>query len=177
MIKQDCTVRARAYQQQLTTSSQKQTPGIQIMFRVTEGEYADETVRFDGWFTEKTAERIIESLNYCGWTGDDLAQFSDGGLHGLDTNDVELVIEMEDYHGTDEKYLGKQFPKVQWINRLGGRGLNVKSAMTPDAAAAFGEKFRGLVLKARAKAPQPDGTDFNFGANAPPQAAAGGKRF
>jgi hypothetical protein len=181
MIDKNCNVRARAVEVLLAESAQKKTPGIQINFTVTEGEFQGQSVRYDGWFSEKTAERVIESLQYCGWEGDDVGEFADRGLHGLDTNEVELVIELEDYQGNDPKYEGRSFPRVAWVNKLGGRGLNVDNAMTPDVASAFGAKMKGLVLKSRQKTRPADDvgdTSFNHGANAPlPRQAAGGKRF
>ncbi len=177
MIDKECTVRGRVVQQQLENSANKGTPGIALNCRVTSGEFENQYARFNGWFTENTTERIVETLIYCGWEGDDLSEFADGALHGLDKNEVELVIRMEEYQGTDEKHLGKSFPRIAFINKIGGRGLNVEAAMKPQEAAAFGAKMKGLVLKTRAKSGSngAGSTDFPHGANLP--AASGEKRF
>lgn len=161
--------KARATQVLLTKSSQKGTPLIQVNFQIQdEGEHHGETIRWDGYLTEKTAERTIESLGHCGWTGDDISVFTkEGVLQGCDLNDVTLVVELEAYEGNDEKYKGKQFPRVQWVNKTGGRGLNVENAMPVAEALAFAEKMKGLVHKVKAKAP----------ASAAPVTANAGKAF
>lgn len=163
------TYKARATQVLLTKSSQKGTPIIQVNFQIQdEGEHHGETIRWDGYLTEKTAERTFESLQYCGWTGDDISVFTkEGVLQGCDLNEVSLVVEMEAYKGNDEKYQGKSFPRVQWVNKSGGRGLNVENAMPVAEALSFAEKMKGLVHKVKAKNPAP----------APAAAANGEKLF
>ena len=163
------TYKARATAVLLTKSSQKGTPLIQVNFQIQdEGEFHGETIRWDGYLTEKTAERTLESLGYCGWKGDDISVFTkEGVLDGCDLNDVSIVVEMEPYEGTDEKYVGKSFPRVQWVNKTGGRGLNVENAMPVAEAVVFAEKMKGLVHKTKAKIPAP----------APAAAANGGKAF
>jgi hypothetical protein len=149
------TYKARATQVMLTQSANKGTPGIQINFQIQdEGEHAGATVRYDGWISDKTQERVIESLVYCGWRGDDISVFAkEGVLDGCDLNEVEIVVELEPYAGTDEKHKGKSFPRVAWVNKGGGRGLNVENAMRPDAALAFAAKMKGLVHKVKSGQP------------------------
>lgn len=157
----------------LGTSKQKGTPFIEFYFRVTDGPSAGEEVRWSGYFSEKTQERTIESLQFCGWDGDDLSEFSDGALHGLDTTPVQIVVEHEEYEKDGEK---KVAPRVAWVNRIGGF-LQTESAMASDAAASFGERMRGLVAKVRERRPGGDGTDFNHGANVKATGTAGKPRF
>jgi hypothetical protein len=128
---------------------------IQFYLTIIEGDHKGERVRWAGYFTENTNERSIKALQTCGWQGDDLAEFVDGQLHGLDANDVEIVVELEPYDGPNEKHQGKSFPKVAWINRSGGI-LNTAAKMSPDAAAAFGAKMRGLVRKVAVNNPVPN---------------------
>ncbi len=150
----------------LGSSSKKGTPFIECYFEITKGDNLGGKVRWTAYFSEKTNERTIESLQYCGWKGDDLSEFSDGKLHGLDSNEVEIVVELEEYQ--DAEGNPKHSPKVQWVNRSGGY-LNVASAMNSEAAQSFGERMRGLILAMKAKKPQDagSGTDFPHGANAP----------
>lgn len=145
---------ARAVGNAVIGTAKTGTDFIQFYLIVTEGASKGERVRWDGYFTENTNERTIKALQLLGWQGEDLSEFSDGGLHGLDSNDVEIVVELEEYQGTDEKYKGKSFPRVAWINSIVGF-LNTKAAMDPGAAAAFGARMRGLVLQAKAKNPTP----------------------
>lgn len=133
----------------LGTSKEKGTPFIEFYLTILEGENKGGRARWTGYFTENTNERSIQSLQICGWAGDDLSQFSDGGLHGLDANEVEIVVEIEEYEKEGET---KHAPRVAWINRAGGF-LNKAAAMNPDAAKAFAERMRGLVLKSKEKNP------------------------
>lgn len=159
----------------LGTSKEKGTPFVECYFEITDGENKGGRARWTAYFTEKSAERTIESLQIAGWGGDDVGEFADGELHGLDANEVEIVVELEEYEKDGEK---RVTPRVQWVNRLGGY-LNVQNAMTKEAAASFGDRMKGLVLKVREKSgskPAGDGTDFNYGANAkdaPPPKATG----
>jgi len=162
----------------LGTSSEKKTPFIELYFEIIEGENKGGQARWTGYFGPKSAERTIDSLQIAGWQGDDPGEFADGELHGLDTNEVEIVVELEEYEKDGEK---RVTPRVQWVNRIGGY-LNVQNAMSKDEASKFGESMKGLVLKMKAKKPTPpsEAGDFNFGANAkdapPSQAAASGQR-
>ena len=145
---------ARACGESLIGTAKTGSNFIQFYLVVTDGEFKGERVRWTGYFTENTNVRTLQSLRTCGWRGDDLGEFGDVGLHGLDANEVEIVVEMEEYKGDNEKYKGKFFPRVAWINGLSGF-LNKKAAMNPAAAAAFGERMRGLVLKTKEKNPLP----------------------
>ncbi len=156
----------------LGTSKNKGTPFLEFYFEIKAGENLGGKVRWTGYFTENTSERSIQSLQICGWQGDDLSEFADGKLHGLDTNDVDIVVELEKY--TNDQGEERTAPKVQWVNKCGGF-LNTESAMNETAAQSFGERMRGLVLamKAKSKTKEKDPTDFPHGANAPPDAPPG----
>ncbi len=164
----------------LGTSSQKGTPFIELYFTVTQGECAGSSARWTSYFSEKTSERTIEALGYCGWAGDDLSEFNDGTLHGLDANEVEIVVDLEEYV---DKKTGepRTSQRVSWVNKAGGsRYLNLEGAMAPEAAAAFGEKMRGLVLATKSKSPvaAPSASDVSFdhGANETPGVGTGPAR-
>jgi hypothetical protein len=160
----------------LGKSPDKGTPFIEFLFVLSEGEAAGEEVRWTGYFSESkcgkgtVAERTIQSLQYCGWQGDDLSEFANGDLHGLDTNEVRLVIENEPWKSDPTKTT----PRVQWVNKIGA-GLNVQNALSKDDAASFGDKMKGLVLKMRTKTNAPatkdTAADFPHGANGPQLAA------
>lgn len=162
----------------LGESAQKGTPYIEFFVEITEGEQKGGKARFTGYFGPNSSERTLESLVFCGWPGDDVSEFVDHGLHGLDANEIEAVIEIEEWKdkGTEEV---RSAPRVQWINKLGGR-VNVDNAMDPEKAASFGAKMKGLAQATRAKKPVAGtGADFPHGANAPPaepEKAAGGTK-
>lgn len=107
---------------------------VAVEFRISTENADVQSLTWYGYFTEATADRTLESLRYCGWTGDDLLN-----LEGLDANEVDLVIE-------DEEYNGQVRPKVQWVNKPGGLALT--SPLTGDRAKAFAasmkEKIRAL---------------------------------
>lgn len=153
----------------LGTSKNKGTPYLEFYLAVIGGEHEGALVRWTGYFTENTSERSIQALQTCGWQGEDLSEFSDGALHGLDAKEVEIVVEIETYQSAEGE--DRHAPRVAWINRPGGF-LNTESAMNDDAAKAFGASMRGLVLTMKKKNPVKDtGTAFPHGANAPTQAA------
>lgn len=153
----------------LGESKDKKTPFLKFNLKIAEGEHKGSFVRWTGYFTENTEERTIQALLYCGWQGDDLNEFSDGQLHGLDSNEVDVVVEIEEYKKDGET---KHAPRVAWINRPGGY-LNREAAMNTDAARGFGERMRGLVTAMRAKTPVKDqSASFDHGANAPGGGAA-----
>jgi hypothetical protein len=84
-----------------------------------------------GYFTEDALERTVESMRHCGWTGVDVADLS-----GLDTNEVDLVVD-------EEEYQGKLQTKVKWVNRVGG--LALKAPLTDERAKAFGAALRDKI--------------------------------
>ncbi len=91
------------------------------------------TITWYGYFTDSTYERTVESLRHCGWAGDDLSDLS-----GIDTNEVSLVIENEEYEG-------KATPKVKWVNAPGG-GLALKEQLSADEARSFAAQMKGRIL-------------------------------
>ena len=148
----------------LGKSADKGTPFIECYFRILDGDNKGGEVRWTSFFTDKSSARTIESLQHAGWEGDDISEFLDGELHGLDKNEVQIVVELEDYEKDGEK---RTAPRVQWVNKLGGY-LNVQNAMSKEEASSFGESMKGLVLKMKQKAVAKGGdpTDFPYGANA-----------
>jgi hypothetical protein len=162
----------------LGKSAEKQTPQIECLFEMLEGESKGHRARWTGYFGLNSADRTIESLQICGWEGDDLSEFADKGLHGLDANEVEAVIENEEYEKDGEI---RTVPRVRWINRLGGGArVNVQNAMSRDEALSFGDRMKGLVLKVKSKQQKADpslaGDAFPFGANEK-ATGTGGRKF
>ncbi len=117
------------------TSSGK--PEIAIEFGFTSLDLAGQSITWHGYLSEAAFNRTVESLRHCGWKGDD---FSD--LEGLGANEVELVVE-------EEEYEGKVHAKVRWVNRAGG--LSIKAPMTGDKVKAFAASMRGKVRAFDAK--------------------------
>lgn len=103
-------------------------PFVAVSFKVKDTDGQEKFVSWRGFFTEKTTERTIESLRYLGFEGDDLSN-----LTGLDKNEVELVVE-------DEEYEGKIYPRVQWVNKP--RGPMVKTVLEGQKLGAFAAQMK-----------------------------------
>lgn len=121
---------------------------VAVLFEITQGEHAGKSVTWFGSFTDATTERTLDSLRHCGWTGDNFAE-----LNGLDANEVEIVVDEDDYEG-------KRRTKVQWVNRPSR--LAMREQMSAQQASAFAAKMRGRALQHRQK----------YGAQPAPTAAA-----
>ena len=131
--------RARAREWVLTEIGEKGTPAVAVEFV-----FSDESlgsIRWDGWLSDAAFDRTIESLRHCGWTGDDLSD-----LDGLDANEVELVVEDDDYNG-------KTYSKVKWVNRAGS--LAHKSPLTGDKAKFFAKQMQARIRALDASKPAP----------------------
>lgn len=105
---------------------------VAVLFELTAGEHQGKYITWYGYFTETTVDRTLDSLRHCGWDGDNFVT-----LEGLGKNEVELVIEPEEYQG-------KVNDRVKWVNRLSTIAL--KEKMSGDALATFAAKMRGKAL-------------------------------
>jgi hypothetical protein len=133
------TYRARAVEGALGRTS-KGTEQVALQFTVVDGEQKGHSITWYGYFSEKTLERTLESLEYCGWEGDDLSD-----LTGIDRNEVSIVVE----HEQDEQ--GQVRARIRWINS--GGGIAMKERMDEGDAKAFAQRMRGAVLGRRAGKP------------------------
>ena len=133
-----------------------------------EGDAKGVTRTWHGYFTEKTAERTIESLRYMGWKGDDITNISlEPGTK------FQIVIKHEEYEGKTQE-------KIAWINRL--QSVYVGQPMDASRKSSFASRMKGLVLASKQPgSPSPNSKgpaaneDFPFGANEPPRRASGVK--
>jgi hypothetical protein len=113
-------------------TTEKGNPQIAVTFVITTAGADLEEITWYGYFTDKTEERTIQSLRYCGWQGDDFTN-----LDGMNENEVELVIE-------DEDYQGKTYTKVKWVNRPGGSAA-LKAPLAGNALQEFAARMRSKV--------------------------------
>lgn len=102
---------AKPLSYQFGKSGKKQTEMVSVGFQFVGGPNDGKRITWNGYFTDNTAKRTMDSLEHCGWDGVSLATMT-----GFGSKNVELVIEEE--AGTD----GKMYPRVQWVNRLISRG-------------------------------------------------------
>jgi hypothetical protein len=123
--------------------------GVDVVVEIAEGEHAGDRLRWYGHLinsdntNSEYAQRVIESLRYLGWEGDDLTD-----LRGLGSSLAQAVIE----HRPNAE--GKVFAEVRWINALGG-GAKIadESRVTGSAAKALAQRFSSLARGVKAKAP------------------------
>lgn len=122
------------------------TLGMEIQFAFMEPSTGiTETLNWVAWLTETSIERSMDTLvNTLGFNGND-SQHPDGILsdptalaYGID---VELVVEHEEYKG-------KYYPKIKWINKMGGGKF---SQCTPETIKSELETigFKGFFLAAK----------------------------
>ena len=104
-----------------------------LTFTILEGPDAGDFIRWTGFFTEKTIERTMQSLRYCGWSNNDITN-----PEGLGSNVVEIVVEHEEYKG-------KLYPKVKWVNKLSG-GIPAKNQMDDAAKMAFAKRMKAHAM-------------------------------
>jgi hypothetical protein len=147
------TYRAKATGHKFGKTS-KGTEQVFVEFTVTEGDCQGQRLAWYGYFTEKTTERTLDSLEYCGWDGDSLTD-----LRGLGSQEVDLVVEHEE---ADD---GRVYARVKWVNRVGG---GVKEEMTPAEVQALNARLKGLRMARKQKrANQGGGSDAYGGAPHP----------
>lgn len=114
------THKAKAAAMQLTKSTQKGTPGLNVQFEVTTPTGV-EKVYWTGWLTEKTKDRTYESMAICGLNPE---------TNTFDGTEVEIVVEHEVY---EKDGIPKKIAKVKWVNKVGGFG----EAPTEEVKSAF----------------------------------------
>ncbi len=133
--------RAQATHAEFGESPTKGTPFIRVAFQILDGAHQGDRISWDGWVTDRTRERVVDSLRSCGCTfpGDDITD-----LTGLGTQEVEIVVEIENYNGRDRA-------KVAWVNSLVGAVKN-EQRMDDGKRAAFRDSMRGALFVSRTKA-------------------------
>lgn len=127
--------RARALAGDFGYSPKKGTEQVIVEFELLDEQWQNERVTWIGFFTDKTTERTMEALRFCGWSGDDVTN-----LVGLGDTEVSLVIDHEEYDG-------KLQAKVQWVNK--GGAFAMKAPMSDEQKKAFAAKMRGAAVKSR----------------------------
>ena len=135
---------------------------IVVTFEIVQPEeYAGRRINWYGYFTEKPADRTLESLRYCGWTGNDLSVFefsSQVNPHsqGFGSQEVFIVVE----HEPDQQ--GVMRARVRWVNATTG-GSGVKQKLDAGKAKALAARMKARLalldqrLKAAAKTEQAAG--------------------
>jgi hypothetical protein len=110
--------------------SGKGTPGISVEIAFLDPALAGASLTWTGWLSDGAFDRTVESLRILGWAGAELDNVS-----GLDANEVEVVVKAEEYDGN-------WYPRIQFINRLGGA---LGAPMAPDKAKKFAAAMRARI--------------------------------
>lgn len=119
------------------TQAKTGTEMVQVIVELLDGDNVGQTMRWDGFLTEKTAQRTLESLRHMGWRGDMLDD-----LTGITENEVFAVVE----HETNDE--GKTYARVKWINGRGA-GIRDEARMAPAAAKSLAQRFAAMARGTR----------------------------
>lgn len=95
-----------------------------------------DSINYYGALSEAAYPFTVKALRACGWQGCDLTELENNG-GGLDAQEVQLVVELEDYNGETRA-------KVRWVNTLGG--LAMKDTLEGDSLKAFATQMKGKIL-------------------------------
>lgn len=126
---------------------------VAVPFEVSHGEHTGETITWIGVMHDTTDrngvsghERVIQSLQYAGWQGDDiseLAELDDATAMSMLSEEVELVCDVETYDG-------KTRLKVQWVNKVGAGRFTFKEAATKSDLKSFAAQMKSTIRGMRA---------------------------
>lgn len=142
-------------------SKEKKTTYVKVVFDIQAGEFAGQSLAWEGYFTEKASERTIQSLKYCGCTfpGNDITN-----LEGVDTNTVEIVVKHESW--TDDQGNEKTRARIAFVNG-GQRGISPEQQLDAAKKAAFAAKMRGTVALVNKGSGASNGTQKSTSDNIP----------
>lgn len=122
----------------------KDKPEVAVMFELVEPQ--GWRIAWYGFFTEKTEDSTLKALFACGWDGEDIS-----ALTGIDQNEVELVIEVEENEEKNGQKLGTYRNRVRWVNEVGAAGVLISKEMDDGMKAQFTQAMRGRALALKQK--------------------------
>lgn len=117
---------------------------VAVVFQIASGEHAGRCLTWYGAFTEKTVERTLDSLQYCGWDGRSLRE-----MRGMGTQDVELDVQIERSPVDQRERL-----RVKWVNKVGG---GFKEKLSTADIGALDQRLKGYMLARHAAPAAPAG--------------------
>lgn len=126
---------AKAIEHELGYAKESGNEYIAVQFEIIGGKFHGMNVSWKGFFTEKTIDRTLESLRYCGWKGDNILNLN---AEGFGENLVNIVVQHNEYNG-------KTYANVAWVNRT-GRPL-VKDQLDDAQKKSFAQRIKGNVLR------------------------------
>ncbi len=113
-------------------SSKKGTPQLAITFEIAHtvegGAKQTSRMTWFGYLTDAAIDRTLDACRYMGW--DDNLEALTGGKSDLTKNEVELVVNEEDYEG-------KKQIRISFVNRIGGGGKKIVASTNATLMAAM----------------------------------------
>lgn len=151
----------------LDRSPEKNTKFVAVDFEVVEdAQYTGERpYAWKGFFTERSSDRTVESLQHMGYQGDNLEDFAslDGArCRELLPNVVEIEVEPETF--VDKEGIERTVVRVAWVNRAGGGRFKAANPLEGGELKAFAAEMRSKFRNARGpKQPPPPPRSTNGG--------------
>lgn len=145
------TYHAIAIATTLGSSKEKGTKYVAVNFEIVDDEnfFGETPPAWLGYFSDKTSERTIESLQHMGYQGDSVEDFANLDREGcarLLPSTVEIVCDTEEYDG-------KIRLRVQWVNRLGGGRFKAEKPLEGGELKAFAAQMKSAFRNARGPRP------------------------
>ena len=128
--------RAKPVKASWRVSPEKKTKFLAVAFAISDGEFAGRIVSWQGWMTDNSWDRTVDSMKNMGFDTDDLRDLSQL------TEEVSIDVQQEEYE--NDKGESVVIAKVSWVNALGAA---FGDPMDPDAMATFAEKMKGRLRK------------------------------
>lgn len=122
-----------------------------VYFKILEGEFAGEVLPWFGHLTKASWKRTMEALRLTGFKGDDLMQ--------AETQALDQKVEIDVGWNTWED---KTHARVDWVNKLGGGAIKLKSPMSKDQVRQFAAQMKANL----GKIPDEDGERHTNGTSA-----------
>lgn len=129
--------RARAKEWDVGTSSTGKDQ-VAVVFEYADGDQKGRRITGYLFLTDKTLDRTVEALKIM--SGIEVPDLAD--LKDLDKNEVELVVE-------EEEWEGETHDRIKFVNRVGG--LNMKNRLDAAGKVSLAERLRGRVVAAAQK--------------------------
>jgi len=155
---------------ELAESSKKGTPCVKATGRVADsaaGDGNNTRIEWEGWLTEQTAERTIQSMIYAGCTFPPLPGSDEPNLNdftGCGSKEVEFQIEVEEY--TPDPTPENPNPRttkrnrIAFVNRVGES--RATKPIDDNQKKMISKNYSGLISKVRASVSGPRTSDTSF---------------
>lgn len=119
---------------ELVESSQKKTPGVEVLHRLEDGN----EIRSTHYLSPAALPFTVKALDAMGWTGNDISDLSSIG-----SKLYQIVVKGEEYNGN-------WYPKVAFVNPNESTGGGTGQPKMDDTAKKrFAAQMKGQIIAAR----------------------------